>query len=122
MNRRLLLFAALMLAAGCASTPRVTAPPGAGFAELEPLYGLTTNRDALTIRVASGGCTKKEDFAVFAEKTEGTIRLAFGRKRLDTCRSFAAGHADLAFTWAELGLEPNTPVFLANPLIRQPGP
>jgi hypothetical protein len=121
MHRRALLLTVLLLA-GCAAMPKVSAPPGAGFAELEPLYGFSTNREGLTIRVASNGCTKKEDFAVFAEKRDGIIRLAFGRKRVDSCRSFAAGHADLAFTWAELGLAPNTPVFLANPLTRQPGP
>ena len=120
MNRRVLILTALLLA-GCASIPKVSAPPGAGFGELEPLYAFTAGREALTIRVASSGCTKKEDFAFFVETREGAVRLAFGRKRLDPCRSFAAGHADLAFTWAELGLEPNTPVFLANPLIRQPG-
>lgn len=121
MTRRSLLLAVLLLS-GCAMVPRVSAPPGAGFAELEPLYAATVGRDVLTIRVASSGCTAKADFAVYVERAGGVVRLAFGRKRLDTCRSFAAGHADLAFTWAELGLEPNAAVFLANPLIRQPGP
>ena len=121
MNRRALLLTALLLA-GCASMPKAVAPAGAGFGELEPLYGFTAGREALTIRVASSGCTRKEDFAFFAERQNGAVRLAFGRKRLDPCKSFAAGHADLDFTWAELGLEPNTPVFLANPLTRQPGP
>jgi hypothetical protein len=122
MNRRLFLLVALAVA-GCATTPpRIAAPPGAGFAELEPLYAATAARDALTIRVASGGCTQKEDFAVFVDETPAGARIAFGRKRLDTCRSFAAAYADLAFTWAELGLEPNATVFLANPLTPFPGP
>lgn len=118
MNRRLVLIAALLLA-GCATT-RIAAPAGAAFGELEPLYAATATREALTIRVASGGCTTKADFAFFVERTGGTARIAFGRKRVDTCRSFAAAHADLSFTWAELGLEPGAPLFLANPLVTRP--
>jgi hypothetical protein len=41
--------------------------------------------------------------------------VAFARKRVDTCRSFAAGHADLVFTLQELGIAPNVPVFVLNP-------
>ncbi|MDB5431067.1 MAG: hypothetical protein JWP35_2183 [Caulobacter sp.] len=121
MNRRMLLLAALLLT-GCASVPRIAAPAGAGFGELEPLYGVSAARDALTIRVASGGCTRKEDFAFYVDRRDGAVRLAFGRKRMDICKSFAAGHADLAFTWAELGLEPNAAVFIANPVTRFSGP
>ena len=123
MHRRLVVLAALALA-GCATlpAPKITAPAGAGFEELEPLYLARADREALTIRVSSNGCTKKSDFAFYVERQGGGVRLAFGRKRLDTCRSFAAGHADLAFTWAELGLSPQTPVFLLNPLLAWTGP
>ena len=50
------------------------------------------------------------------------ISLSFARRRLDTCRSFAMGRTELSFTWAELGLDPRTPVFLLNPLIAWTGP
>jgi hypothetical protein len=123
MNRRLLVFAAAALLAGCATTPtRIAAPAVAGFDLLEPLYSAVAGREALTIRVASNGCTKKEDFAFFVENTPAGPRLAFGRKRIDPCKSFAMGAAELTFTWSELGLEPRTPVFILNPMAAWTGP
>jgi hypothetical protein len=120
-SRRLVLtFAACALVAGCATAPAATAivaPAGSPFSELEPLYGAQAGRDALTIRVASNGCTAKADFAHFVERKGGGIALAFGRRRLDTCRSFAMGQASLDFTYDELGLAPGAPIFLLNPLV-----
>ena len=121
MNRRVLLVAGALLLSGCV-TARVAAPVGAGFDLLEPLYSATAGRDALTIRVASNGCTKKEDFAVYVEKTPAGPRVAFGRKTLDRCRSLAQGQIELTFTWSDLGLDGRTPVFLANPLVAWTGP
>jgi len=122
-TRRLLTLVALTVLGGCATPPpRVLAPAGAPLEELEPLYALSAGREALTIRVASNGCTKKEDFAFFVEMKGQAATVAFGRKRLDDCKSFAMGHADLAFTYAELGVAPRTPIFLLNPLIPWTGP
>jgi hypothetical protein len=120
-NRRLFLFAALALS-GCMTTAPVVVPAASPLAELEPLYWADAGREALTISVASSGCTAKADFAVHVEKKGGAVTLAFGRKRLDTCKSFAMGRTELTFTWAELGVEPRTPVFLLNPLIAWTGP
>jgi len=122
MNRRLFVLAAVALA-GCASLPppKIVAP-GSGLGELEALYAARAGRDALTIRVASNGCTKKADFAFYVERNGQAVTLAFGRKRLDTCRSFAMGHEDLTFSWAELGLAGRSPVFLLNPLVAWTGP
>jgi hypothetical protein len=96
--------------------------PGSGLAELEPLYAARAGRDALTIRVSSNGCTTKDDFAFYVERKGEAVTLAFGRKRLDTCKSFAMGHEDLTFSWAELGLGSRVPVFLLNPLVAWIGP
>lgn len=92
------------------------------MAELEPLYRAEAGRDALIVSVASNGCTAKADFAVHAERKGGAVSLAFGRKRVDTCKSFAMGKTELTFGWAELGVEPRTPVFLLNPLLAWTGP
>jgi hypothetical protein len=121
MDRRLFLLAALTLA-GCASlpAPRVMAPAGAGFAELEPIYLARAGREALTIRVGSNGCTGKADFAFYVQRQGGAVQLAFGRKRFDACK--APGQVELTFTWAELGLSPRTPVFLLNPLVHETAP
>ena len=123
MHRRLLLIGALSLLAGCATAaPPIVAPAGSSLAELEPLYSASAGREALTIRVASNGCTRKEDFAFFVEKKGDAVTLAFGRKRLDPCKSFAMGHTDLTFTYAELGGAGRTPIFLLNPFYPWTGP
>ena len=85
------------------------------MAELEPLYAATAGRETLTIKVSSNGCTTKVDFAFFVERKDGATTVAFARKRLDRCRTIQAGHADLEFTMAELGIAPDTPVFVLNP-------
>ena len=121
MNRRLFVLAALALG-GCATAGPPIVAPAAPLEELEPLYAADAGRDAVTIRVSSNGCTAKADFAVFVERRGDAVTLAFGRRRIDTCKAFAMGHADLTFTWAELGVAPRTPVFLLNPLTAWTGP
>ena len=120
MDRRLFILAALALG-GCATAAPQAPGPGA-LSELEALYSATAGREALTIRVASNGCTAKDDFAFYVEHRGDVVTVAFGRKRIDACKSFAMGHAELTFTWTELGLAPRTPVFLLNPLIAWTGP
>jgi hypothetical protein len=123
MNRRLFLVAALALG-GCATVtgPPAVAPAPGALAELEPLYSAQAGREALTIRVSSNGCTVKADFAFYEERRSGAVTLAFARKRVDMCRSFAMGQQEIAFSWAELGIDPRTPVFLLNPLTTWTGP
>lgn len=121
MNRRLVLIAGTLLLSGCMTT-RVLPPEGAGFELLEPLYSASAGREVLAIRVASNGCTKKEDFAAFVEKTPAGPRVAFGRKTVDRCRTFAQGQIELFFTWSELGLDGRTAVFVANPIVPWTGP
>ncbi|RAK58532.1 hypothetical protein DJ021_01320 [Phenylobacterium hankyongense] len=124
MNRRMLMFAGLALLAGCAGAgpPPTVTPAATALGELEPLYSAVAGREALTVRVASNGCTAKADFAFYVERKGQAVTLALGRKRLDRCRSFAMGQTELSFTWAELGLAPRTPVFLLNPLVAWTGP
>lgn len=123
MNRRLFLLAALALG-GCATVaaPPVVAPAPQVLAELEPLYSAHAGREALTIRVASNGCTAKVDFAFYVERRGDAVTLAFGRRRVDSCKSFATGQTELTFTWEELGFAPRTPVFLLNPMTAWTGP
>ena len=98
MNRRLFVLAALALG-GCAT---VGAPPtGAALAELEPLYAVQAGRDGLTIRVKSGGCTAKADFAFYVARRGGAVSVAFGRRQVETCKPAAPGQADITFSWDE---------------------
>jgi hypothetical protein len=92
------------------------------MAELEPLYSAVASRDALTIRLASNGCTEKPDLAFYVERRGATTALAFARKHVDSCKSFAMGQAVIAFSWAELGLDPKAAVFLLNPVAAWTGP
>ena len=122
MNRRAFLLSTLALA-GCATVaPPSVAPAAAGLAELEALYRADAGREALTISVSSNGCTAKADFTFYVERKGQAVSVAFARKRLDPCKSFAMGKTDLSFTWAELGVEPRTPVALLNPLVGWAGP
>ncbi len=119
MNRRLFVLAALALG-GCATvgSPLAGAAPGP-LAELEPLLAARTGPDGLTIRLVSGGCTARPDVAFYVERRAGTVSVAFARKQVDTCKT-APGEAEIAFSWAELGLEPRTPVFVLNPITARP--
>ena len=128
MDRRGFLLAAFALS-GCATGGvRVAAPTkpvaaaSPGLQELEALYRADAGREALTISVSSNGCTTKADFAFYVERQGEAVTLAFGRKRVDTCKAFAMGRAELVFTWAELGVPPRTPVFLLNPVTAWTGP
>jgi hypothetical protein len=121
MNRRAFVLAAMALS-GCASGGVRVAQAPAPLAELEPVYRADAGREALLISVASNGCTAKSDFTFHVETRGPATTIAFARKRLDTCRSFAMGKTDLTFNWAELGVEPRTQVFLLNPLTAWTGP
>jgi hypothetical protein len=120
MNRRLFMIAALGLLSACATTP--LSPAQSAHAELEPLYAALAGRELLKIEVSSNGCTAKQDFAFYVERSSTGTTLSFARKRLDPCRSFAMGKVELVFTWAELGLDGRSPVFLLNPLAAWTGP
>ena len=112
MNRRLFVLAALALG-GCATVGAPVEPRGP-LAELEPLLGVRAGPEAVTIRVGSGGCTAREGFTFYVERRAGAASLAFARKQVDICKT--PGEAEIAFTWAELGLAPRTPVFVLNPI------
>jgi hypothetical protein len=121
MDRRLFLLSALALI-GCAASPPAVRAADRALPELESIYRAEARREGMVISVASNGCTQRADFTFHVEKAGETTTVAFARKRLDTCNSFAMGRMDLSFTWEELGVAPRTPVVLLNPLIQWPYP
>jgi len=122
MQRRALLLGVVTLAAGgWAGGPRAEPEPP-DLAALEPLYAVFAAPQGLTIRVASQGCTAKADFAFYVDrKPGGGAAIAFGRKSLDICKTAkAGGHADLVFSYAELGLSADAPLAVLNPIAAEP--
>lgn len=114
MHRRGFVLAFLALG-GCATLGASSGEPLGPLAELEPLLGVRSGGEGLTIRVASAGCTARPDFAFFVERCGGTVSIAFARKHVDVCKT-GLGAAEIVFPWAELGLAPGTAVFVLNPI------
>ena len=119
MHRRQFVISAFALT-GCASVGADRRP--SDFAELEPLYRAEAGPDGMTISISSNGCTTKADVSFYVERWRRGVTQAFGRKPIDTCKSISAGRTDLNYSWAELGLNPTTPVRVLNPLIDRIAP
>ncbi|WP_374468986.1 hypothetical protein [Phenylobacterium sp.] len=119
MNRRLFVLAGVALA-GCATLPPVLVAPAEGevLPELEPVFGVVAGRGGLRVSVASRGCTGRGDWVSYVEDRGGRQAVAFARRRLDPCRSLAAGRTEILFTWRELGLRPGPRLTLLNPVAR----
>ena len=116
LSRRLLLAGTLALA-GCASLPRPQAWPSAGpFPELEAVRSVRVTPGGMSVEVASRGCAATPDLAFFIERRNGVATVAFARRRLQTCREAPGGWVEVAFTREALGLKPDEPVFVLNPL------
>ena len=74
-------------------------------------------RRGLTIRLASHGCTRKSDIAWFIERRAGVTTVAFGRTRVDMCGRGRLGETVLDFSFKDLGVDPDEPVVVLNPLL-----
>jgi hypothetical protein len=123
LDRRGLLATGLALAlGGCAGRGGVSlvAGPGGEAAGLETLRAVTVGPAGLTIRVASGGCARKEDFAFYVDRTGVPPTIAFARKRLETCHAATPGEAALTFTYQELGVAERGRLAVLNPLAANP--
>nr|WP_295107533.1 hypothetical protein [uncultured Caulobacter sp.] len=112
-----MITGAAVVLSGCAtSRPRLPpAAPDETLAELEPVAIVETAADALTLRVASKGCTAKADFVFRVDRKAGHAVVAFARRRLETCKG-PAGWAELRFSYDELGLTHGERVVIANPI------
>jgi hypothetical protein len=123
LDRRGLLATGLALAlGGCAGRGGVSlvAGAGAGAAGLETLRSVAAGPKGLTIRVASSGCVRKEDFAFYVDRTGVPPTIAFARKRLETCHAATPGEAALTFTYQELGVADRGRLAVLNPLAVNP--
>jgi len=104
---------------GIAPPPDASTAPA--YPRLEPLQGLACTNQHLKIRVASNGCTRKEDFKInVLESYSGSLPpiLEIYRLSPDPCYSIVPGTEELEYTWAELGLTPSSSVEVRNVFTR----
>lgn len=117
-DRRRLLAAGLLLAlGGCAGGGGVTLVADGGNApgELETLSALEADASGLTLTVASTGCTRRDDFTFYVDRSAAQPTVAFARKRLDVCRR-ASTTAILRFSYQELGVPGRGRLTVLNPV------
>lgn len=118
LHRRRLLAAGLFLAlGGCAGRGGVTLVAGGrnAPAELEALSALEADATGLTLKVASTGCTTRDDFTFYVDRSGPQPTVAFARKRLDLCRR-ARTTADVRFSYQELGVPGHGRLAVLNPV------
>lgn len=89
---------------------------------LDPVYSFSVTRSGVIVVVPSNGCTRKEDFAARTSGPGRNAVIGFYRRRLDMCRSFAPGHAELRYSFQELALSPNVTLKLLNGVTIDPSP
>lgn len=119
LDRRRLLAAGLFLAVGgCAErTSGVTLTAGGNNApaELEAINSIKADATGLTLLVASTGCTTREDFTFYVDRSGPQATVAFARKRLDLCRRTPTTTA-LRFSYQELGVPGQGRLAVLNPV------
>lgn len=98
-----LVLTSLVAAIGFAAISNADAK-AAAWPGYEKIYGSTTNGDGITFQVASGGCTKKEDFKVIV--TPGLVKsVRLVRLKADKCEERNPYGVLLEYTYEELCLK-----------------
>lgn len=118
LDRRRLLAAGLLLAlGGCVGRGGVTLVSGGrgAPAELEALSGLEADATGLNLTVASTGCTTRDDFTFYVDRSGPQPAVAFARKRLDLCR-LARTTTAVRFSYRELGVPGRGRLVVLNPV------
>lgn len=118
LDRRGLLATGLLLAlGGCVGRGGVTLVAGGrnAPAELEALKAVEADDSGLTLRVASTGCTSRDDFTFYVDRSGSQPAVAFARKKLDLCRR-APTTAALRFSYQELGVSGQGRLAVLNPV------
>ncbi len=118
LDRRGMLAAGLFLAlGGCATRSGVTLVAGErnAPAELETLGGVEADATGLTLRVASTGCTSRDDFTFYVDRSGAQPAVAFARRRLDLCRRARTTTA-VRFSYQDLGVPGHGRLAVLNPV------
>src|SRR3954467_14840170 len=116
-RRRLLTAGLCLVVSGCAGRGGVTLVAGGRNAppELEGLNALEADATGLILEVASTGCTAREDFTFYVDRSGSQPTVAFARKRLDLCRRAPTTTA-LRFSYQELGVPGQGRLAVLNPV------
>ena len=91
----------------------LAAPPVRAGA-LETLLAAETTEAGLSLKVRTGGCTKKEDFEITAKPSAAGAEITARRIKPDDCKGNFPGGTVLQFSWADLKLAPGTRLIVAN--------
>ncbi len=118
-RRGLLATGLLLVLGGCAERGGVTLVAGGrnAPAELEALNAVEADASGLTLRVASTGCTTRDDFTFYVDRSGHQPTVAFARKRLDQCKR-ARTTAAVRFSYQELGVPGQGRLAVLNPVGR----
>jgi len=119
-RRRLLTGGLLLVLGGCATSGggvTLVAGKGQDAGELEALNAVEADASGLTLSVASTGCTTRDDFTFYVDRSGAQPAVAFARKRLDLCRR-APTTVDVRFSYQELGLPGQGRLAVLNPVAR----
>ncbi len=119
LDRRGLLATGLLMALGGCATPDhrvISAAAGSEASGLEAVK-VKAEPSLLSVEAKSGGCSRKEDFTFYVERTDEMATIAFARKRLDPCEEPNATIV-MYFTYWELGLEHEARIKVLNPVLR----
>jgi len=119
MKRSHIWAVAALLAAGTivGGPPNVSAATEPG---LEPLYAVAVTEDGIAFRVATGGCTRVEDFRADVRHEGGAAHMALMRTKPDHCKGFFPEGAEMFLPRLAIGLERSAPVVIENPLVDPP--
>lgn len=82
----------------------------------ETLLGYTFGVHGITLQVASGGCTQKEDFVVEKRQHSRYQALTFYRWHEDLCLALLPYGTSLTFSYEELDLKPGSRFQISNPV------
>lgn len=96
--------------------------PSSPVKNVEPLLGAAVVNDKLLLRVRSGGCTSKRNFQVEINRGFTGVPPFFViiyRVMEDHCDAHLPDGIELTYSFAELGLDPGTDLFITNPIGRR---
>jgi hypothetical protein len=90
---------------------------------IAPIYGVSVGPRGVTVRMALDDCrVEKSDLTVAVAKGDSLPLLLVAPKRTGNHQCRATGASDITWSFEELGLKPEQPFTVGNPLTADPHP